>query len=62
MLYFVIQGALVLIEKGLRSYKLEFLDNKLIARLWVFFWLVIPMPLLFHERFIKEILWRLAGL
>jgi hypothetical protein len=62
MLYFVIQGVLVLIEKGLRSYKLEFLDKKLIARLWVFFWLVIPMPLLFHERFIKEILWRLAGL
>jgi alginate O-acetyltransferase complex protein AlgI len=38
------------------------LKNKTIARLWVFFWLVIPMPLLFHSQFIKAILWPLADL
>jgi hypothetical protein len=62
LLYFMIQGALVLIEKVLILKKVTILQHKLIARIWVFFWLVVPMPLLFHEHFIKQILWPLAGL
>nr|WP_197486681.1 MBOAT family protein [Mucilaginibacter sp. L294] len=62
LLYFVIQGVLVLIEKALTLKKIPFLQHKLIARIWVFFWLIVPMPLLFHEQFIKQILWPLAGL
>jgi hypothetical protein len=46
----------------LLNYKITFLKNRIIARAWVFFWLVIPMPLLFHEQFIKQIVWPLAGL
>lgn len=62
LLYFVIQGILVLIEKVLILKKITFLQNRLAARVWVFFWLIAPMPLLFHEQFIKQILWPLAGL
>jgi hypothetical protein len=62
LLYFIIQGALVLIEKALSSHNILFLKNKIIARLWVFFWLVAPMPLLFHTEFIKQIVWPLAGI
>jgi hypothetical protein len=62
MMYFIIQGTLVLIEKILIDHNILFFKNKTIARLWVFFWLVIPMPLLFHAQFIKQILWPLAGL
>jgi alginate O-acetyltransferase complex protein AlgI len=60
--YFVIQGTLVLPEKVLADHNIKFLQNKIIARVWVFFWLVVPMPLLFHEAFIKQIVWPLAGL
>jgi len=62
LLYFIIQGALVLIEKALSSHNILFLKNKITARLWVFFWLVVPMPLLFHTEVIKQVVWPLAGI
>jgi len=62
MIYFVIQGSVVLFEKLLISRKVKFLQNGIVASVWVFFWLVIPMPLLFHPEFIKQIVWPLAGL
>jgi hypothetical protein len=62
LLYFIIQGMLVLFEKAMTIRNVRFLDNAILARLWVFFWLVVPMPLLFHEQFIKQIVWPLAGL
>jgi D-alanyl-lipoteichoic acid acyltransferase DltB (MBOAT superfamily) len=62
LLYFIIQGALVLIEKVLISHTNLFSRHKIIARVWTFFWVIAPMPLLFHTQFIKEIVWPLAGL
>ncbi len=62
LLYFIIQGIIVLVEKVLFSRKVRFLQNSILARVWVFFWLVAPMPLLFHNHFIKEIIWPIAGL
>jgi alginate O-acetyltransferase complex protein AlgI len=62
MLYFIIQGLLVLLERVLINNNSLFLKNKLIARVWVFFWLVIPMPLLFHEQFIKQVVWVMGGM
>ncbi|MBD1366332.1 hypothetical protein IDJ77_21140 [Mucilaginibacter sp. ZT4R22] len=61
-LYFVIQGLLVLVEKLMASRGILFLKNKVIARLWVFFWLIVPMPLLFHGQFIRQIVWPMVGL
>ncbi|WP_448698681.1 MBOAT family protein [Mucilaginibacter sp. AW1-3] len=61
MLYFIIQGLVVLSEKWLVVNNILFLKNKVIARIWVFFWLVVPMPLLFHEQFIKHVVWVLGG-
>ncbi|WCT11763.1 MBOAT family protein [Mucilaginibacter jinjuensis] len=62
MLYFIIQGALVLFEKFLTIRKNTFLQHKVVAKIWLFFWLVVPAPLLFHPQFIKQIVWPLAGL
>lgn len=62
LLYFIIQGMLVLFEKAMTIRKIRFLDNRIAARLWIFFWLVVPMPLLFHEQFIKQVVWPFAGL
>lgn len=61
MLYFIIQGIMVLTEKVLTRRFPRFLQNKISAHVWVFFWIVLPMPLLFHTAFIKEIVWPLAG-
>lgn len=61
-LYFLIQGILVLVEKLLAARGIFFLRNKLVARIWVFFWLIVPMPLLFHEQFIKQVVWPMVGL
>ncbi|WP_162499800.1 MBOAT family protein [Mucilaginibacter terrigena] len=61
-LYFTIQGLLVLVEKMLVLKRITLFQNKIIARIWVFFWLVVPMPLLFHRQFLKLVVWPLAGL
>ncbi len=61
-LYFMIQGVLVLIEKTLTDYKVAFLRNRIVAKVWTFFWIIAPAPLLFHPQFIKEIVWPLAGM
>ena len=62
LLYFIIQGIMVLVEKILLKYKAGFLQNRALASLWVFSWLVLPIPLLFHAGFLKDILWPLAGI
>lgn len=61
LLYFIIQGIMVITERILINYKASFLKNTVLARLWVFFWIVAPMPLLFHTQFINNVLWPLAG-
>jgi hypothetical protein len=61
-IYFVIQALVVLFEKLLNNYNIMFLQNKVLARIWLFLWLVLPLPLLFHAQFIKQIVWPLAGL
>ncbi len=62
LLYFIIQGVMVLIEKLLIRRNITLLQHKVIGRIWTFFWLIAPMPLLFHVYFIKEVLWPLAAL
>ncbi|MES2375641.1 MAG: MBOAT family protein [Bacteroidota bacterium] len=61
MLYFIIQGLMVLMEKVLTRHNPGFLQNKIVAHAWVFFWIVLPMPLLFHAAFIRDVVWPLAG-
>jgi hypothetical protein len=62
LLYFIIQGLLVLTEKALINRKVMFLGHHIIARMWTLFWVIAPMPLLFHAQFIKQVVWPLAGL
>jgi len=62
LIYFIIQGMLVLLERWMTIHQLQFLNNKLLATAWVFFWVIAPAPLLFHAAFIHEIVWPLAGL
>lgn len=58
LLYFLVQGFGVVIEKRV----LPAAHPLLARRLWVWAWLLIPLPLLFHARFLRQIIWPLAGL
>jgi alginate O-acetyltransferase complex protein AlgI len=62
MFYFIIQGVLVLTEKALIANKAQFLQHRVLARLWTLFGVIVPAPLLFHTQFIKQVVWPLVGL
>lgn len=62
LLYFIIQGIIVIVEKVLFSNNIWFFQNRILAKVWVFFWLIVPMPLLFHTEFIKKVVFPLAGI
>ena len=55
MTYFGIQAVLLQIETRITLVH-RILSHRLWSRIWVFFWLITPMPLLFHPAFINEVL------
>jgi hypothetical protein len=58
--YFVGHGVLVLIERALASAGHPL--TGLTGRVWAFFWLVAPLPLLFHRPFLAFVVWPLIGI
>ncbi len=60
LLYFVIHGVLVLIER-----EFERTGRRIpvpASRTWAFVWLVGPLPLLFHRPFLAGVIWPLIGI
>jgi len=57
MLYFLLHGAAMLVEKFLRDrgHPLEGWRG----RLWTIAWLVVPLPFLFHQPFLRGVVWPL---
>ena len=51
-LYFLLHGALVGVERRF---------PRLASRAWTIFWLVAPLPVLFHPPFLRGIVWPLVG-
>lgn len=62
LLYFAIQGVLVVLEQKLGLTGKLFIKHRFAAKAWTLFWLIVPAPLLFHSGFIHKVLWPLAGL
>lgn len=62
LLYFVLHGALVRIERRWERLKrpVERLGWK--AHLWTLGWLALPLPLLFHPWFLKGVVWPMVGI
>jgi hypothetical protein len=54
LLYFLIHGLLMLAEDKIEVIK-KINGHKIFARLWVMGWLILPMPLLFHNEFMGKI-------
>jgi hypothetical protein len=60
-LYFIIQGIAILIESHLNKIS-AFLKQTLVAKLWTVFWLVAPLLILFHNEFLRKVIFPIAGL
>ncbi|MCU0437884.1 MAG: membrane bound O-acyl transferase family-domain-containing protein [Raineya sp.] len=61
LLYFLIHGILMYLESKLLWIK-KIVEQPVLSRLWVYFWLVVPITLLFHEKFINEVIQPLCNL
>lgn len=62
MLYFALQAGLVLIERALDRAGRPIDRVPWLGRAWTVFWLVLPMPILFHPWFLDGIVWPLVGM
>lgn len=60
MLYFVLHGALMLVERAARHRGQPVAGAG--GRAWTLAWLVLPLPLLFHPWFLAGVIWPLVGI
>ncbi len=60
-LYFLIQGLAVLAEQRIARDPHSILHHKAWGKLWLFCWLVLPAPLLFHPSFIEQVVWPIVN-
>lgn len=61
-LYFALQGLLVFLEGRLRRSGHPVDRLPLLGRIWTFTWLLLPLPLLFHVPFLRQVVWPLIGI
>lgn len=59
MTYFILQGLLVLFETALHHSGFPINRRPWLGRLWVWFWIVAPLPILFHRPFLSGVIWPL---
>ncbi len=60
MIYFCIHGLLMFAEQRVIVVK-QILEHTIYSRVWVLFWLILPMPLLFHKEFMGKIVFPLTN-
>jgi alginate O-acetyltransferase complex protein AlgI len=59
--YFLLQGTLVLAERGLERAGRAVPTWGWCVRVWVLGWLAVPVPILFHLPFLRGVVWPLIG-
>lgn len=59
--YFALHGALMLAERGLEAAGHPVSRPAWLGRAWTIFWLVAPLPILFHRPFLAGVVWPLLG-
>jgi len=60
--YFALHGALVLLERKWERAGRPVQAWGWRARAWTAFWIVAPLPILFHPSFLRGVVWPLAGI
>jgi len=61
LLYFAVHGALMLTERGLERAGRPIHRRPWLGRVWTTFWLVAPLPILFHRPFLEGVVWPILG-
>jgi alginate O-acetyltransferase complex protein AlgI len=62
LLYFAIHGALMLGERSLERAGRPVYRRAALGRAWTAFWLVAPLPILFHRPFLRGVVWPMLGI
>jgi membrane bound O-acyltransferase family protein len=62
LLYFAIHGALMLGERALERAGRPVYRSAALGRAWTTFWLVAPLPILFHRPFLRGVVWPILGI
>ena len=55
--YFALHGCAMQVESQLERRGFVFRDHVVAARVWTTAWLVLPLPILFPESFLRQVLW-----
>jgi len=62
LLYFAVHGALMLVERALERAGRPIYRRPALGRAWTAFWLVAPLPVLFHRPFLRGVVWPILGI
>jgi hypothetical protein len=62
LLYFAIHGVLMLTERALERAGRPIYRRPTLGRAWTTFWLVAPLPILFHRPFLRGVVWPILGI
>jgi alginate O-acetyltransferase complex protein AlgI len=59
--YFALHGILMVVERRLEAAGRPVSRPAWLGRTWTLFWLVAPLPILFHRPFLAGVVWPLLG-
>ncbi len=59
--YFALHGLLMVIERRLERAGRPVSRHAWVGQAWTLFWLVVPLPILFHRPFLAGVVWPLLG-
>jgi len=62
LLYFALHGMGITIEKVLEGRGRPIHRHALVGRFWTMAWILIPLPVLFHQPFLRGCVWPLLGM
>ena len=62
MLYFLLHGLAMLLESRWTTLANAFATHHWLGRLWTMTWLLLPLPMLFHQPFLRGCVWPLIGI
>lgn len=62
LLYFVLHGIGILIESRWNALAKRIASRPWIGRCWTLCWILIPLPMLFHQPFLRGCVWPLIGI